>query len=104
MADKIMISGASDDLIEIDGAIQDEFPIRGPVAEALVGVSDGTLLRVAFGLAGVWRITPVVRGRAELTIEQCPEFDEAFRTDVATLSGERIDWVVCGNAYAKAAG
>jgi hypothetical protein len=60
--------------------------------------SDGTVLRVVFSDFGVWRITPVVRGSAELHIEQEIE-DEG--TDKATLTGD-IRWVVHGRSITKA--
>jgi hypothetical protein len=96
----ITVSGASDDLIEVDGDISDEFSyLRVPDGcSSLLAFSDGTILRVEFERSGVWRIRPVVRGSSGLTIEQASEGDEDNYTDQATLSG--AVWVVQGIDYA----
>jgi hypothetical protein len=98
----ITIYGASDDLIEVDGDISEEFPWQkrgyGQPSGDLLAFSDGTILRIEFTDSGVWRITPVVRGAADLTIEQAPEGDEDNYTDKATLSG--AVWVVQGINHA----
>ena len=58
---------------------------------------DGTVLRIHYGDAGVWRIATVHRGSAELTIEQAPENDDQNYTDRATLTGD-LRWAVVGPA------
>ncbi len=93
----IAICGASDDLIEVSGDIYEEFGYSGDKAGDLLAFSDGTLLRICFGL--VWRITVVRAGAAGLTIVAAPEDDEDNYSDVATLTGD-ITWVVQGAAYA----
>jgi len=104
---QLTITGHSDDLIEIEGDIREEFTYREPhdASEApLLAFSDGTVLRIFFNDAGVWRITPVTRGDADLEIVQAPEDDDDNRTDKATLSdyrGGTLKWVVLGSAYAK---
>jgi hypothetical protein len=97
---EITVYGASDDLIEIDGAIIEEFNPRGD-EPVLLAFSDGTVLRIHYSDAGVWRIQPVHGGRgSELTIAQAPEDDEANYSDRATLRAD-IEWVVAGDAIAK---
>lgn len=95
----ITVYGASDDLIEIDGDLNEEFPHRN-AEDAILGFSDGTLLRIGYTPNGVWRISPIVRGSADLTIEQAPEDDESNYSDRATLSG--AVWVVHGIGHALA--
>jgi hypothetical protein len=97
----ITVYGASDDLIEIDGDISEEFTLRNDAPEVgdLLAFSDGTILRIGYTPRGVWRITPLVRGAAELTIEQAPENDDSNYSDRATLSGAA--WVVQGIAQAR---
>ncbi len=94
------VYGASDDLIEVDGQVREEFPApsKGP---ALLAFSDGTVLRIEFSDTGVWRIAPVTTGTAELGIVQAPEADDRDYSDRATLTGE-IRWVVLGSEIAKA--
>lgn len=98
----ITIYGASDDLIEIEGGIREEFSYVGDGDADLLAFSDGTILRVAYTAAGVWRISPVVRGTSELSIEQATEDDDPNYSDRATLSGAVVSWVVQGVAFAKA--
>lgn len=93
----ITIYGASDDLIEIDGDISEEFTYAD---NNLLAFSDGTILRIEYGYSGVWRISPVVRGAASLAIEQAPEGDDDNYSDRATLDG--AVWVVYGSHYATA--
>jgi hypothetical protein len=92
------IYGASDDLIEVEGPVTEEFSYheRWP---SFIAFSDGTVVRIAYTDAGVWRITPVRRGRGTLHIEQAPEDDEENYTDRATLIGD-VEWVVYGHAFA----
>ncbi|WP_047891769.1 hypothetical protein [Micromonospora sp. RV43] len=95
----ITVYGASDDLIEIDGDISEEFGYHNEDKGDLLAFSDGTVLRIVFTDAAIWRITTVARGSAELTIEQAPEDDESNYTDRATLIG--AVWVVHGLALAR---
>lgn len=101
----IRIYGASDDLIEIEGDIGEEFPYYGdPV---LLAFSEGTILRVVFDRDGIWRITPVFRGRARLTHIICnPDpFDDSDYSDVVHLFDEEQDepvqWVALATDYAR---
>lgn len=95
----ITVFGYSDDLIEVDGDIRDEFPIKDDTPDGgdLLAFSDGTLLRITYTKDGIWRITPLVRGSAELGIEQAP--DNGGYSDRATLSG--AVWVVHGIGHAS---
>lgn len=98
----ITVSGASDDLIEIDGDIREEFGYRfdGDEDGDLLAFSDGTVLRIEYTDAGVWRIKPVTLGSALLTVHPASEDDEENYSDRATLKGP-ITWVVHGIAIAK---
>lgn len=96
----ITVYGASDDTICIDGDISEEFPWTAPgygqPTGDLLAFSDGTILRIRFDDAGVWRITPVVEGAGRLVIGQATE-DQY--TDRAHLDG--ATWVVHGIGMAK---
>src|SRR5262245_25421899 len=102
MAEQITVSGASDDLIAVEGAISEEFTYEDEEKGDLLAFSDGTVLRIKYTDAGIWRITPVLlqAGGALLNIEQAPEGDESNYSDRATLTGD-ISWVVQGVAYAS---
>ncbi len=99
----VTVYGASDDLIEIEGDIREEFTYEGPGHGAgsgdLLAFSDGTILRIEYADTGIWRIAPVVHGTAHLTFEQAPEDDESNYSDRATLSFAA--WVVQGVAFAR---
>lgn len=96
---KVTLSGASDDLIEVGGDIREEFNYLAGDEEvgSFVAFSDGTVLKIRFDQEGIWRVTPVVRGSAELKVDQATE-DEY--TDEATLDGD-VRWAVHGIAFAK---
>lgn len=99
---KVTVTGHNDDLIELDGDIYKEFGYLQFDQDngALVSFSDGIVLRVLFDKNGVWRITPVAKGTATMTLDQAPEDDEDG-TDVAVLEGD-IRWAVCGASFVAA--
>jgi len=96
----LKIYGASDDLIEIEGDIREEF---NPSADepSLLAFSDGTLLQILYGMGheGFWRITPLVYGSAKYRKTEATDEDENY-SDVVTLEGD-IKWVVCGDQWAR---
>lgn len=99
----VTLRGASDDLIELDGAIVEEFNHYNDERHegALVAFSDGTVLRITFTQSGIWRISLVTSGAASLSVVPAPEDDDGNYTDIATLTGD-IRWAVHGIAFAKA--
>lgn len=96
---ELEIYGASDDLIEIDGDISEEFNPSGDDDNNYLGFSDGTVLKITYDNDGMWRIVPVIKGTAQLRIIQATDVDEDY-TDHAHLTGD-ISWVVYGTAIAK---
>lgn len=97
----VTLYGASDDLVLVEGDVDEEFT-AGKGADDLVAFSDGTLLRINYDQDGVWRINPLVNGRAALSVQQAPANDEDNYSDRATLDGE-IAWVVLGDRSAMSA-
>lgn len=97
----VKIYGASDDLIEVEGDIDEEFNSMADDG-ALLAFSNGALLRVRYTDTGVWRIQPVA-GADLISVAQCAEDDEDNYTDVATVNGD-IEWVVFGTTYASGGG
>lgn len=98
----VVVTGSSDDLIEVDGDIVEEFQAYD--GQHIVAFSDGTALRVELNQAGVWRITPVAEGSGFLTIVQAPEGDDSNYSDRAELVPTRgpIAWVVHGTEIVQA--
>lgn len=95
----ITVYGASDDLIEVEGDITEEFTYHDDEDGDLIAFSDGTVLRVRFDRDGVWRITPVARGANQLDITQAPVNDDDNYSDRAVIVGT-VTWVVQGMAVA----
>lgn len=96
----ITIYGASDDLIEIEGDVEEEFnwyPTKTD-EDGFLAVSDGTLLRVRYDEDGIWRFTPLVYGLAYFEKEEGNV--EHDTPDKVTLSGYEIKWIVFGEQKA----
>ena len=96
----IIIYGASDDLIEVEGEIEEEFTYDEEAS--YLGFSDGTLLSIKYGDEGIWRIAPLVRGAGQLSIVQATSAEDDNYSDRATLEGASISWVLYGAQKAVA--
>lgn len=94
----VEVYGASDDLIEVDGDICEEFNPIGDTSNYLA-FSDGTLLSVTYDQDGIWRISALYKGSAQLELKQSVDVDDDNYSDRATLIGD-VEWVVY--AIAKA--
>lgn len=93
----VWVYGASDDLIEVEGDIREEFALSGGDNDRrLLAFSNGVVLSITYGPGGIWRITPVV---GEIEVKQAPERDDDSYTDRAFVRGE-ITWVVYGTEMA----
>lgn len=86
------ITGASDDLIELDGQIREEFSHYARDDDdqgCLLAFSDGTLLSIKYD--GVWRIARMAKGSCEYAHAPGSEVDDT--NDVVTLIGD-LRWCV----------
>lgn len=101
-AQSVTVYGASDDLIEVEGAITEEFGAMDCSGEEprYLAFSDGTVLRVTYSAKGCWEIRQVAVGHA---VFECVPHDNDATTysDRATLTGV-ITSVVCGTGFACA--
>ena len=100
---KVKIYGCSDDLIEVEGDIREEFSkfetsLERPV---LLGFSDGTVLKVYYGEDGIWHINKEISGTCTVTHEPARDPNGRDYSDEVTLEGQDIDWVVFGTAMAQ---
>lgn len=82
------IYGRSDDLIEFEGDVRGEFGCYGTDDRdrgVLVACSDGTLLEVKYGKAGlgIWAITLIKQGDLFDRLEVCDDEDAKPYSDVA---------------------
>lgn len=94
MTAETTITGASDDLIEIDGQIREEFPHNpydNDSKEALLAFSDGTLLGILYDSDGIWRVKRLVAGTCDYRHQPGDVVED--RPDVATLVGD-VRWCV----------
>ncbi len=94
MSKTVTVYGASDDLIEVEGAITAEFSPTDDDSPAFLAFSDGTVLKVRYDEDGVWVIRRVATGSA--TFDKAP-FADAAHTDRVTLTGDALAWVVFGS-------
>lgn len=99
----VTIYGASDDLIEVEGDIREEFSPNRDDKPTYLGFSDGTLLRVSYD--GQWHITRLTEGAA--SYEHVAAFaEEGERDDGSPAYSDRVTltgmgdlplaWVICG--------
>ena len=94
----IDVTGASDDLIEIDGDISEEISAYDADEKMYyIGFSDGTLLSVKYDDDGIWRINVKQKGEAQVTKTPAEERDDD--SDEVNLSGVEIKWFVCGQEH-----
>ena len=97
----VEVFGASDDLIEVEGALCEEFNALNLEEGGLLAFSDGTLLRVIYDQDGIWRITRLAEGKAEFEKDENPPTDDERYSDRVTLTGD-LRWVVFGKEWARA--
>jgi hypothetical protein len=93
----ITVYGSSDDLIEIEGDIEEEFNwySEGPEEERYLAFSDGTLLSVCYDEDGIWRLKRLVSGLSNFIKEEGDVENDT--PDKITLDGIDIKWVLFGD-------
>lgn len=57
-----MLTGHSDDVIELKGDLCDEFYPGYEDQKGTIGLSDGSLLHYEYDSDGIWRFKPIVKG------------------------------------------
>lgn len=96
----VTVSGASDDLIELEGDIRDEISPRNEEDPVKLAFSDGTVLSVVYDKDGCWRVNRVAEGTAKMEKVEAAGADTDNYSDRVTLTGD-IRWCVAGNYMAK---
>ncbi len=88
---KLTVYGASDDLIEIEGDIRDEFGYYSDDPATIV-FSDGTVASIAYGAddKATWSIEIHERGTAECVLTKATDEDKDY-SDRFTVEG--VEWV-----------
>jgi len=87
------IYGASDDLLEFEGDIEDEFYVNCD-KPFYIGLSDGTLLKMEYDDNGIWRIHLVRKGSNRFEKKE-GDFQKDTN-DIFSVHGE-ISWVLVGS-------
>lgn len=95
----VTVYGYSDDLIELEGDIREEFDVYMDYSPSgYLAFSNGVLLRVVYDEDGVWRFTVLSDDSNTVTVKQCvvnnPE--DAY-SDVVIIK-DSIKWVTFGTA------
>ena len=98
----ITIYGASDDLIEIEGDLREEFTFQNEDDGDVVTFGDGTALRVTYTADGFWRIAAIFKGDAEVVKVEATDVDDDY-SDRVTLTGD-LQWVATGNMLHRIGG
>lgn len=92
------IYGSSDDLIEVEGKIEEEFDHYSN-KPALLVFSDGTILTMSYGKngMGIWQIMVIVEGDSfesfSIATTEKEHSDQVILNDV--------DWVIFSNEFTK---
>lgn len=94
----LLVYGASDDLIEVEGTIREEFTANADGERDLLAFSNGVVLEVRYDDDGCWRITPL-RHPDLVSIEPAGDPDSDNYSDRATIKGGAL-WVVHGDEWA----
>lgn len=92
----LRVYGASDDLIEVEGDISEEFSATDDIN--YVACSDGTVLKLYYD--GDWYVKVVQDGTSPVKVRQA-EGDEPDYSQVAEVNGD-INWVAHAIGFASA--
>lgn len=93
------IYGASDDLIEVEGDVREEFPYINDEDGDLFAFSNGVVLRVRYTSDGLWRIDKLASGD-KVAIDSAGDPESDNYSDRATIDDD-VFWVVQGGPWAK---
>lgn len=94
MKNSVTVHGASDDLIEIEGCITEEFGAWKCEGKSLA-FSDGTVISVRYTDEGCWEFRRVEVGTATF-FHETHDNDRTTYTDRVKLTGEDLRWCVFG--------
>ena len=94
MSKQIIIKGHSDDIINVEGAIRDEF-YPDSSDKMAIATNNGTLLAFEYTTGGIWRAKIIKEGLNKVDHDVNPESDEERYSDIVTITGE-IEWVIFG--------
>lgn len=81
----LKVYGTSDDLIELEGCLNEEIPCYD--GNVILEFSDGTVLKIEYGKpeGAIWKITPMSVGHNFIELTECLDDEENPYSDVAVL-------------------
>lgn len=107
---QIVLYGSSDDLVEVEGAVGEEFNGYSKDDDHVfyLAVSDGSAFSVKYD--GCWRFRRIAAGSAKMTKVDADENDKTgsradgkpWYSDIVTLTGDNLTWVILGDGCATA--
>jgi hypothetical protein len=96
----ITIYGASDDLVEVEGDIVEEFNPYDGDEPSYLAASDGTMLRITYD--GMWHVAvPQTGAGTKVHIEPATDEDSNYSDKVTLTSEKPFEFVVFGQSMAK---
>lgn len=96
----ITLTGASDDLLEVEGDIREEFNVLGD-DDLFVATSTGFLARVEYDRDGVWRFRPYTNGLGTIVHKEAPVGNDDVYTDILDICDVTVEWVMVGTHMAR---
>jgi hypothetical protein len=93
----LKIYGASDDLIELEGDVTEEFNVYGE-EQKTIGLSDGTLLTVIYDDNGFWRFN-ILRKPVGTSISkhEGTDIDDDYSDILEIDADSGIGWAIIGD-------
>lgn len=92
---RVTVYGASDDLIEVEGDLREEFNAIDQDEPQYLAFSDGTVLSIQYTDEGLWRVNRRVAGSAVYSKAEATNPDGDY-SDRVTLEGDNLTWAVYG--------
>ena len=96
----VTLYGHSDDLIEVEGDVNEEFNPNPFDAKESVLFSNGVLAHIQYENDGFWRINVIASAGREYTLVPGTDVDDDY-SDRLTVDGD-IEWVFCCGQTARA--
>lgn len=94
----LRVYGSSDDLIEVDGDVREEFVLFDEDAGDILAFSNGVVLRVQYDVDGFWRIRSLAGHKL---VRRREPVEDGDYSDVALIEGS-VSWVVHGSEWSLA--
>ena len=87
----VLVYGSSDDLVEVEGDIEEEFNCYDEHDGAVLVFSTGAVLRIVYDALGFWRVKTLLSGQG-VSVVGATSLDGDY-SDKATVAGA-VSWVI----------